>query len=296
MGRSAFAPAKLNLFLHVGPPADDGYHPICSLMVFADCGDRLRIDPADALTFRANGPFAGEMGDAEQNLVSRAARALIARSRGPIPPVALTLEKILPVAAGLGGGSSDAGATLRLLREALSLEISDTELAAIAGELGADGPACLFGRPVIAEGRGERLSPAPPLPVLDAVLVNPRVALSTAEVYRGFDAAGRFGDVDRPRTPEAFESAEEVAAWLASQRNDLEPAALAAAPEIGAVLETLAGEPETLLARMSGSGATCFALCPGDIEAEALAERLEVICPDWWVRRCRLGGPWPDAA
>jgi 4-diphosphocytidyl-2-C-methyl-D-erythritol kinase len=296
VGRAAFAPAKLNLFLHVGAPGADGYHPLCSLMVFADCGDRLRADPAEALMLRTHGPFAHELCAPADNLVARAAEALIARNRGPVAPVTLSLEKNLPVAAGLGGGSSDAGAALRLLRDALGLEVSDADLIQIASGLGADGAACLFGRPVMAQGRGERLSAAPGLPGLDAVLVNPRVAVSTAEVYRGFDAAGAFGEVELPATRDAFESPEEVAAWLATLRNDLQPAAVALAPQIGAVLETLAGEPETLLARMSGSGATCFALCPGDIEAEALAERLEVMAPGWWVRRCRLGGPWPDEA
>jgi 4-diphosphocytidyl-2-C-methyl-D-erythritol kinase len=145
---------------------------------------------------------------------------------------------------------------------------------------------------VIAEGRGERLTPAPGLPVLPAVLVNPGVPVSTPAVYAAFDAAGRFGDVAPPPEPDAFESPQEVAAWLAGHRNDLEAAAIAVAPEVGAVLDTLADEPEALLARVSGSGGTCFALCADDIEAESLAERIEAMAPQWWVRRCRLGGPW----
>jgi 4-diphosphocytidyl-2-C-methyl-D-erythritol kinase len=198
------------------------------------------------------------------------------------------------VASGLGGGSGDAGAALRLMRDELGLEIDDERLEAVAASLGADGAACLWGRPVIAEGRGERLTPAPELPPLDVVLVNPGVAVSTAEVYRRYDAAGRFGDVVPPPEPEAFESAAELAAWLATLRNDLEAAAIEVAPEVGAVLATLRDEPEALVARVSGSGGTCFALCNSDIEAESLAERLEAIEPRWWVKRCRLGGPWPD--
>jgi 4-diphosphocytidyl-2-C-methyl-D-erythritol kinase len=295
MGPAAFAPAKVNLFLHVGAPGADGYHPLCSLMAFADVGDRLRAIPAEALSLRVDGPFAHDLGAPKDNLVAHAAQALIARAGRPVPPLAIALEKRLPVAAGLGGGSSDAGAALRLLREAFGLELADAVLEEIAAGLGADGAACLFGRPVLAEGRGERLSPAPALPPIDAVLVNPGVAVSTAEVYRRFDALGRFGDVAAPFAPDAFECVEELAAWLAATRNDLEAPAVSLAPEAGVVLETLAGEPETLLARMSGSGATCFALCAGDIEAEALAERLEAIEPRWWVRRCRLGGPWGDA-
>jgi 4-diphosphocytidyl-2-C-methyl-D-erythritol kinase len=294
MAGQAFAPAKVNLFLHVGAPEASGYHPVCSLMAFADVGDRVSLHAADAFELQVVGPFASELSWGEENLVAKAARALVRAAKRPVAPVGLTLEKRLPVAAGLGGGSSDAGAALRLLREAFGLSIDDDALEAVAAELGADGAACLWGRPVVAEGRGERLSPAPGLPMLDAVLVNPGAPVSTPEVYRRFDARRTFGDVTPPPAPEAFEDAVELAAWLATQRNDLEAAAIDVAPEVGAVLATLADEPETLLARVSGSGGTCFALCAGDIEAEGLAERLEAMRPDWWVRRCRLGGPWPD--
>jgi 4-diphosphocytidyl-2-C-methyl-D-erythritol kinase len=294
MAKAAFAPAKVNLFLHVGAPGADGYHPICSLIAFADVGDEVAAYEAEAVELRADGPFARALGEADDNLVLKAARALIAEARRPIAPFGLTLTKRLPVAAGLGGGSSDAGAALRLLREALNLKLDDGRLEAIAASLGADGASCLWGRPTVAEGRGERLSPAPGLPLIDAVLVNPGVPVSTAEVYRAFDAGGRFGDVTPPHAPDAFEDATELAAWLASQRNDLQGAAIAAAPEVGDVLETLGGEPECLLARVSGSGGTSFALCRNDIEAEGLAERIESLAPNWWVQRCRLGGPWPD--
>ena len=294
MGRTAFAPAKVNLVLHVGPPGADGYHPLCSLMAFADLGDRLTVRPADALELRVTGPFAAAAPATSDNLVLRAAHALLAKASGPVAPAGLVLDKQLPVAAGLGGGSSDAGAALRLLRSALEMTLDDPALQAVAAALGADGAACLWGRPVLAEGRGERLSPAPALPVLDAVLVNPGVPVSTPAVYRRLDASGRFGDIAPPPTPAAFEDAVELAAWLATQRNDLERPAIEVAPEVGTVLETLAGEPEALLARVSGSGGTCFALCAGDIEAEGLAERIEAMAPHWWVRRCRLGGPWPD--
>jgi 4-diphosphocytidyl-2-C-methyl-D-erythritol kinase len=294
MTRTVFAPAKVNLFLHVGAPGADGYHPICSLMAFADVGDRLTLREAPALQLDVRGPFAVGAPATGDNLVLRAAHALLARARGPVAPLGLVLEKMLPVAAGLGGGSSDAGAALRLLRETQGLAIEDADLERIAAALGADGAACLWGRPVVAEGRGERLSAAPRLPLVDAVLVNPGVPVSTPAVYRALDAGGGFGDVARPSMPAAFETVAELAGWLATQRNDLERPAVATAPEVGAVLETLAGERETLLARVSGSGGTCFALCAGDIEAEGLAERIEAMAPHWWVRRCRLGGPWPD--
>ncbi|WP_374570025.1 4-(cytidine 5'-diphospho)-2-C-methyl-D-erythritol kinase [Phenylobacterium sp.] len=292
MALQAFAPAKVNLFLHVGAPAADGYHPLCSLMVFADVGDRLSVYPADAIEMVVDGPFAQDLAGEGDNLVLRAARAILAATPGPKPPFGLMLEKMLPVASGLGGGSSDAGAALRLLSGALGLNLSGETLEAIAAELGADGAACLWGRPVIAEGRGERLTPAPGLPVVDAVLVNPRTPVSTPAVFRALDAAGSFSDVTPPPMPEAFEGVEELAAWLLGQRNDLQAPAVGLAPQIGDVLACLQDEPETLLARMTGSGATCFALCAGDYEAESLAGRLAGLRPDWWVRRCRLGGPW----
>src|SRR3984885_9321343 len=168
---TAFAPAKVNLYLHVGALEADGRHPLSSLMVFADVGDHLTVRPADSLGMEITGPFAEGLSAGEDNLVLRAAKAILARTRKPHAPFHLVLNKALPLAAGLGGGSSDAGAALRLLREALEADLADAELEAIAGELGSDGPACVFARTVIAEGRGERLSPAPGFPVLDAVLV-----------------------------------------------------------------------------------------------------------------------------
>jgi len=294
MNRTAFAPAKVNLFLHVGPPAADGYHPIASLMAFADVGDLVSTFEAEAMALHLHGPFGRELSAGPDNLVLRAAQAFIAEARRPVAPVGLSLDKRLPVAAGLGGGSSDAGAALRLLRQAARFKLADERLEALAASLGADGAACLWGRPTFAEGRGERLHPAPGLPLIDAVLVNPGVAVPTPQVYRRFDAEARFGEAALPAAPEAFEDVRELAAWLARLRNDLERPAIALAPEVGTVLETLAGERETLLARVSGSGGTCFALCDDDIAAEGLAERLEAMAPHWWVKRCRLGGPWPD--
>jgi 4-diphosphocytidyl-2-C-methyl-D-erythritol kinase len=288
--RQAFAPAKVNLFLHVGAPGLDGYHPLCSLMVFADLGDRLTAEPATALELQVSGPFAREAPAGPENLVLRAAQALSAGSGG----ASLILDKALPVAAGLGGGSSDAGAALRLLRDLWSLPLDDAALESLAAGLGADGAACLWGRPVLAQGRGERLSPAPPLPRLDAVLVNPAVPVSTPQVYRRLDASGRFGDIVPPEMPDGFAGAAELADWLAGQRNDLEAPACAIEPAVATVLATLAREPKALLARVSGSGGTCFALCRGADDAEAIAGRIASERPGWWVRACRLGGPWPD--
>lgn len=285
------APAKVNLFLHVGAPGADGYHPVCSLVVFADVGDRVSIKLGEG-SLAVSGPFARELGRESDNLIFRAVRAFVADLGRPMAELSMSLEKHLPVASGLGGGSSDAGAALRLIRDVFAPQIEDARLEAIAASLGADGAACLWCRPVIAEGRGEQLSPAPGLPILNAVLVNPGVPVSTPDVYRRLDASGLFGEVTPPPMPEAFESPQELAGWLATLANDLEASAVAAAPDVGVVLATLRDEPETLLARVSGSGGTCFALCADDIAAETLAERIEAMAPSWWVRRCRLGGPW----
>lgn len=289
----AFAPAKVNLFLHVGAPGADGYHPVCSLMAFADVGDSVSVRPGVG-SVTVTGPFAGGVGRESDNLIIRAVRAFVSELGRPMEELAFTLDKQLPVAAGLGGGSSDAGAALRLIRNVFAPGFDDARLERVAAATGADGAACLWGRPVLAEGRGERLSPAPALPPLYGVLVNPRAPVSTPAVYRALDAAGVFGDVAPPAMPAAFETPEELAAWLSLQRNDLEAPAVAVCPEVGVVLDTLRAEPETLLARVSGSGGTCFALCADDILAEGLAERIEALAPRWWVRRCRLGGPWPD--
>ena len=293
MSARAFAPAKVNLFLHVGAPANDGYHPLCSLMAFADVGDVVSVKLGEG-RLTASGPYARALGRESDKLIFQAVRAFVSDLGRPMAELHFALDKQLPVASGLGGGSSDAGAALRLMRDVFSPFIDDGRLEAIAAAIGSDGAACLWGAPVIAQGRGERLSPAPGLPAIDAVLVNAGAPVSTAEVYRRFDAEGLFGDFAPPAMPEAFEDVTELAAWLGAQRNDLEAAAIAVAPDVGAVLETLVGEPETLLARVSGSGGTCFALCGSDLEAETLAERVEAMAPGWWVRRCLLGGPWPD--
>jgi 4-diphosphocytidyl-2-C-methyl-D-erythritol kinase len=286
----AFAPAKVNLFLHVGPTRPDGYHPICSLFVFADVGDRLTAEPASAFSLQIDGPFAAHAPAGEDNLVVRALAALLP-GKG-LPPLRLTLHKALPAAAGLGGGSSDAAAALRLADRALGLETGEARLHAIAAELGSDVPACLDARPVLAQGRGEQLSPGPALPPLPAVIVRPGVGAATGPVYRAFDEGVRLRSAEAPAWPNASASLGQAAELLASTRNDLEAPAVELVPEIGAVLEALRGAPEVLFARMSGSGSACFALCRDLDAAKRLAGRLRAGRPDWWVAACRLGGPW----
>jgi len=282
------APAKVNLFLHVGPLRPDGYHPVASWMVFADIGDQLTLEPAPAWTFAVEGPFAAAIGG--DNLVQRAADALAARARAALPPAGLTLAKRLPVAAGLGGGSSDAGAALRLLNARLQTPLPEVELLAVAARLGADGPACLLAAPVLGTGRGDDLAPAPETPPLPAVLVNPGRPSPTGAVYRAYDARPAR-TADAPLLAARFGEPVEVADRLSRTRNDLEAPACALEPGIAEVLAALRARPEVLLARMSGSGATCFALCATAEDAAAAAAALEAAHPDWWVRPCSLGQP-----
>jgi 4-diphosphocytidyl-2-C-methyl-D-erythritol kinase len=284
---TAFAAAKVNLFLHVGPLAPDGYHPIASLFVFADIGDRLRLDEGAGAGLRIEGPFGAGLSTGADNLVVRARDAL-----SPDWAPGLVLEKALPLAAGLGGGSADAAAALRLLNPLLPRPRSAAALMAIAAGLGADVAACVESLAVIATGRGEQLSPAPRLPVLYAVLANPGVESPTGPVFRAFDQRASEAPAACPPMPAALDTPREVAELIARTRNDLEAPAISLTPAIGMVLEALRAAPETLAARMSGSGATSFALCQGAAEAEALAGRLAAARPDWWVRACRLGGPW----
>ena len=288
MSADAFAPAKVNLYLHVGPLRPDGFHPIGSLFVFADVGDRLSAEPADRFSLTINGTFADDAPPGEDNLVVRALRALCG---GADPPLRMTLFKALPAAAGLGGGSSDAAAALQLARRVLGLDVDDQALHAIAAKLGSDVPACLEGRPVLAQGRGELLSPGPSMPAIAAVLARPGAGSATGPVYREFDKSLADEQI-AVETPGAFDTSEALIGFLASTRNDLEAPAVALEPQIGAVLAALRGASEALMARMSGSGSACFALCPDQAAAERLAERLSSQHPDWWVTPCRLGGPW----
>lgn len=284
-----FAPAKVNLYLHVGPPADDGYHPLSSLVVFADVGDHVTVARSDAPRFLVQGPFARALAGEGDNLCLRALTAFERAFGRPVPPLTVVLDKRLPIAAGLGGGSSDGAAALRLLARAFGERADDPRLVDAAESLGADGAMCLAARPAIAEGRGERLSIAPGLPSLHAVLVNPAVPSPTGAVYRTYDEAPHPAGAERPRAPQTFDTAEDLAAWLQSTRNDLEPPALRLQPAISDALDLLRDQPEALFVRMSGSGATVFALCRDGMDARTLAERVHTLKPDWWTSACRLG-------
>jgi 4-diphosphocytidyl-2-C-methyl-D-erythritol kinase len=274
---SEFAPAKINLHLHVVGRRDDGYHLLDSLVVFAGVGDRLSVSPAEDLSLTLTGPFAAGLAAEADNLVLRAARAL-ADVAGWRATGRLVLEKVLPVASGIGGGSADAAATLRLLCRFWDIAPPADEMRRIAAGLGADVPVCLSGRPALMSGIGELLAPAPALPDAGLVLVNPGVAVSTPSVFRaragGFSDAAGFPSGGWPDIAA-------LAGGLRETRNDLEPPARSLAPAIGDALATLAGAPGCLLARMSGSGATCFGLFGSAAAARQAADA--IARPGWWV-------------
>lgn len=282
----ALAPAKVNLFLHVGPGAADGYHPLASLVAFADVGDSVTVQSADRLSLTVTGPFASVLRNSGDNLILTALRALGQATGAGDPPVAVTLDKQLPIAAGLGGGSSDAGAALKAVRDLLDLSLNDDALAEIAAAAGADGPMCLHARAAWAEGRGDRLTFEPRLPPLPAVLINPGVPSSTGAVYRAYDAEPA-GGAERPAPPRDWSSAS-VIDWLSTQRNDLEAPAVALQPAIAATLSQAAGLPGVRLVRMSGSGATVFALFQTGEQAAEAAQGMAGAHPDWWVRPATL--------
>jgi 4-diphosphocytidyl-2-C-methyl-D-erythritol kinase len=287
------APAKVNLYLHVAAPDARRYHPLQSLVMFADIGDIMRLDGLSAKAsakghggLTLDGPFAAGLSSGPDNLILKAVRRFEAAT-GVAVDRPLHLTKNLPVASGLGGGSADAGAALHLLRQAYAPDMPDTELEAIAAALGADGVMCLWARTAFAEGYGEILTAAD-VPELPCVLVNPRVECSTAAVYSGFDHLARFDDIDASARFDDIVNIDDFIAGLRTTRNDLEPAAIRLQPVIADVLSTLDAQPETLLARMSGSGATCFALCATSAAAEVLSRRMQALMPGAWVRACTL--------
>ena len=276
---SEAAPAKVNLFLHVLGRQDD-YHTLDSLAVFAGVGDRLDFTPTDALSLDVDGPFAAGLAGEDDNLVLRAAHMLAAEV-GREPRGHFVLHKRLPVASGIGGGSSDAAAALRLLSRAWRTG-DRAVLARVAARLGADVPVCLGARTARMGGIGERLEPGPRLPTCGVALVNPGVAVATGAVF-----AARRGEWSQPAIlPAGWRSAQHMAADLAPLRNDLQAAAVGIAPVIADVLAAIASTPGCLLARMSGSGATCFGIYARSEEAAGAAAALRV-GHSWW---CWGGG------
>ncbi len=289
---SRLAAAKVNLDLRVTARRGDGYHELDSLIVFSSIGDRLTFEPAEALELRLDGPYAGslESEDHQSNLVLRAAE-LLRRSCGqPELGARITLTKNLPVASGLGGGSADAAASLSGLVELWGLDVGAPELADIGLKLGADVPVCLMGRPCYLRGIGENISLLRSFPRAWLVLVNPRKALATPQVFAAFD--GRFSlgrEAGETGAPEDFASLDSLLAALKESRNDLERPATALVPDIEDCLTVLGAEAGCLLARMSGSGASCFGLFASQDEARKAANSISDRRSDWWVAAGSIG-------
>jgi 4-diphosphocytidyl-2-C-methyl-D-erythritol kinase len=285
---TARAPAKVNLSLHVLGRRADGYHDVESLVAFAGLGDTLALLPASELTLVVEGPTAGVAGDPAENLVLKAAREFARGSPGARVG-AFRLVKRLPVAAGLGGGSSDAAAALRLLAQLNGISIEHPAVMAAAHATGADVPVCVAGRARLMAGIGERLGPPLRLPSLFAVLVNPGVPVATAAVFKHLDLppgqerpGSAHPSVGDTLTPETLKS------LLADTRNDLEAPAIALAPAIAEALSAVRKTPGCRLARMSGSGATVFGLYDDGRAAVAAARHLRAAHPPWWIKPTRL--------
>lgn len=258
----------MNLALHVRRRRDDGYHELETLFAFVADGDTVTLDEGEG--FAVNGPFAGALAGEGDNLVTRAAVRFAASFGGELAG-RVTLTKRLPVASGLGGGSADAAAMLRLLARREGIALEDARLFDCADALGSDVPACLYNRTAIGRGRGEQLEPIVGAPGTPVLLVNPGVGVSTAQVFGGWDGIDR-GPLDQG----------DLLAVARVGRNDLELPALAVAPAIGEVLALLSVQPGVALARMSGSGATCFALFDDVAARQAAADAVKTAKPGWW--------------
>ncbi len=268
------APAKINLALHVRARRADGYHELETLFAFVADGDTVTLAPGP-LSLAITGPFAAGLSGEGDNLILRAARAFAAAFGMP-ETGAFTLDKHLPVASGIGGGSADAAAALRALAKANAVPIDDPRLFEIAAALGSDVPACLLGRTALGEGRGDRLQPLDGPTGMAVLLVNPGVAVSTAAVFKAWDG------IDKGPMPDG-----DALSLALAGRNDLEAPARRLAPVIDEVLALLS-EGAPILARMSGSGATCFALYASEADRAAAAARIRAAQPDWWCLETRL--------
>lgn len=280
----AFAPAKINLTLHVCGRRDDGYHDLESVVAFASEGDSVSLFPGEELSLVASGPTAHLLGAAEENLVLKAVRALLARREG-LKTGAFRLEKRLPISAGIGGGSSDAAAALRLVAQINDLPVSDPALREAALATGADVPVCLNPRARMMQGIGENLGDPLQLPKISAVLVNAGAPVATPAVFKALG----LKNVEKPERSMHSSVASslderELLTLLRSNRNDLEAAACTVAPDIVTALDLLAHTTDCQLARMSGSGATVFGLYPDFDKAEHAAGVILRQRPHWWVR------------
>lgn len=281
------AKAKLNLTLKVVGRRPDGFHEIESLVAFTELGDGLELEPKDGLGVSIDGPFASAL--AGPNLVEAAAETVT--TLGPSFQLGhFTLHKILPVAAGLGGGSADAAASLRLLVRANEGMIGPRALREVASRLGSDVPACLESRPALMTGRGEVVSPVKGMPPCGVVLANPGTQLATERVYAALHSPDLGPQRARASVPDFGGSFAAMIGYASERANDLEPAALGLEPVIGEVLDELSRLGGVRLVRLSGSGPTCFALFASEDEAKRAGAALEAARPNWWVAATSLGG------
>jgi 4-diphosphocytidyl-2-C-methyl-D-erythritol kinase len=288
----AMAPAKINLALHVTGQRENGFHDLESLVVFADLGDELIARPAPADSLRLSGPFAGALTPGQTNLVTKAVEAFRRRWPGSVPHgVEIALKKNLPVAAGIGGGSADAAATLRLMADFAEPAIELEKLMPVAADLGADVPVCLLSRACLVRGIGEVVEPVDILPQSHFVLINPLVPVSTGEVFRRLKQHRNPG---LPDIPEPFSHAAVLGLWMEETRNDLQEAAIEAVPEIGRLIRALARTTGCVAARMSGSGATVFGLYGSAALAHLAARDMRERFAEAWVAAAPLAAPEAD--
>lgn len=291
---TVLAPAKVNLFLHIIGRRDDGYHLLESVFAFADFGDRITVQSAPDLNFSVTGRFASVCRragcDGGKNIAARAA-AMLRQLSGTSAGAKITLEKNLPLSAGLGGGSSDAAAALKALQVLWRVEPDEEQLVELALELGSDVPACLVGEPSFVAGIGELITPLEIFEDINCVLVNPLKPLSTPGVFQTFADSGRAFTQPLALTPEVTE---DLWTLLRGSHNDLQGPALGMCDEIGEILGALQAAEGTLLARMSGSGATCYGLYKTREAAGAAARAIATAHPGWWVKACMLTAGAPD--
>ncbi len=283
-----FAPAKVNLFLHITGKLSDGYHTLDSLVVFADIGDYITIEKSSEFSFHVKGEFAKDLQvDIQNNLVAKAAKSL-AQISGNNPNVKITLDKNLPISSGIGGGSSDAASTIWGLQEFWSLAHDADYILPLMTKLGADVPVCQYCRPAIMRGIGDILSPAPIMQEVPIVLINPMISCATQDIFLLYDGEFKKGNA---KLPKILNTVFDLVKFLEITDNDLFKPASKLIPEIGNVINALNAQNTCLFSRMSGSGASCFGLFENIKGAELAAE---IICqenPDWWVKTGYLNRP-----
>lgn len=272
-----FAPAKINLFLHVGERRADGFHALQSLVVFAEVGDELELRRSATSALSIRGPFAQDLSQGEDNLILKAARLMSLDAD-------ITLTKNLPVASGIGGGSADAAAALRGLAQLWSMKDGERLVRAAAPRIGSDVPVCVDSKSAWMEGRGEELAPVAGVPAMPMLLVNPRVSTPTAEVFRALNERRGVG-LDRMAS---FKGSADLIAFLRSAGNDLQAPAIGLRPAIVEALSAISAQRGVLLTRMSGSGATCFGLFERDEDAERAASAIRAAHPAWWTQPTRI--------